>query len=386
MNQQEERHPVDQAGGGDAAVEINRARDFERQGRWDNAARAYRDIIRRRPGNAIALLRLSQAYAELGREELAAKAYSWGGEMGDPYVPMFSAPQTDPEIKQLIARADQRMKRVLTELHSRAVGVTAETFPDDDLGRIREAIWVASHETSFDYADAAQKPWAFYIPGLAPRPYFEREDFPWIADVEADFAAIKSEMETTLDIERDSMPYIHGNVGTTSEAAPLTDSRGWTAMYLYCQGVRDEDVCRRFPRAAAMAEKTPLATVNGVPLEAFYSILQPGGHIVPHFGVSNHWLTVHLPLIAPGNGIMRAGPVSRMWHEGECLIFDDSFDHEAINASDKIRIVLILGVWHPDLSEAERAAIDFTFAMRQSWLDTRKRDIMQPEGPGRKTL
>ena len=35
------------------------------------------------------------------------------------------------------------------------------------------------------------------------------------------------------------------------------------------------------------------------------------------------------------------------------MVFDDSFYHEAMNASDKPRVVLIVDVWHPDLSDEE---------------------------------
>ena len=39
--------------------------------------------------------------------------------------------------------------------------------------------------------------------------------------------------------------------------------------------------------------------------------------------------------------------------EGKCVLFDDSFLHEASNISDSPRVVLIVDVWHPDLSDEE---------------------------------
>ncbi len=44
--------------------------------------------------------------------------------------------------------------------------------------------------------------------------------------------------------------------------------------------------------------------------------------------------------------------------EGKCILFDDSFLHEANNASDKPRVVLIIDIWHPDLFDAEVSAFD----------------------------
>lgn len=41
------------------------------------------------------------------------------------------------------------------------------------------------------------------------------------------------------------------------------------------------------------------------------------------------------------------------WQEGRCLVFDDSFEHEAWNHNDRARMVLLIQFWHPDLSAAE---------------------------------
>ena len=41
--------------------------------------------------------------------------------------------------------------------------------------------------------------------------------------------------------------------------------------------------------------------------------------------------------------------------EGECMVFDDSFEHEAWHRGTDTRIVLVFDVWHPDLSDREVA-------------------------------
>jgi len=40
------------------------------------------------------------------------------------------------------------------------------------------------------------------------------------------------------------------------------------------------------------------------------------------------------------------------WHEGECLVFDDHFEHEARNQTAQDRVVLIVDLWHSDRSAA----------------------------------
>lgn len=44
------------------------------------------------------------------------------------------------------------------------------------------------------------------------------------------------------------------------------------------------------------------------------------------------------------------------------MTFDDTFEHEAWNHSNRDHVVLILDSWNPDLSEAEQAAVADFFA------------------------
>ncbi len=54
---------------------------------------------------------------------------------------------------------------------------------------------------------------------------------------------------------------------------------------------------------------------------------------------------------------VRVGGVSGAWREGRCIVFDDSFRHDVWNDSDRRRVVLVLDLWHPDLSEDEVALL-----------------------------
>ena len=102
----------------------------------------------------------------------------------------------------------------------------------------------------------------------------------------------------------------------------------------------------------------PLLRIPGHGPEALFSVLRPGTHIPPHTGVMNGRLTVHLPLVVPPEcGALAAAHEPRAWTEGECLVFDDSFVHEAWNRSAHTRVVLIFDAWNPDLTAVEREAL-----------------------------
>ena len=77
---------------------------------------------------------------------------------------------------------------------------------------------------------------------------------------------------------------------------------------------------------------------------------EPFTWIRPHFGSSNAQLKIHLGLRVDDCARMRVGTEWRHWHADDCVLFDDSFEHEVHNACDKERVVFQVVVRHPELS------------------------------------
>ncbi len=69
----------------------------------------------------------------------------------------------------------------------------------------------------------------------------------------------------------------------------------------------------------------------------------------------------HIPLIAPPDCALRVGSETRAWEDGKALIFDDSFEHEAWNRSDRTRIILLFEIWRPEIGPAEREELTLLF-------------------------
>lgn len=61
---------------------------------------------------------------------------------------------------------------------------------------------------------------------------------------------------------------------------------------------------------------------------------------------------------------MTVGNSSIGWIQGKCTLFDDSFFHSASNANNngEFRAVLLVDLWHPDLCEEEKQAIEHIFS------------------------
>jgi aspartyl/asparaginyl beta-hydroxylase (cupin superfamily) len=92
---------------------------------------------------------------------------------------------------------------------------------------------------------------------------------------------------------------------------------------------------------------------------AFWSAITSRTHIQPHHGPTNKKLRCQFPLIIPDSDscTLTAGGITQSLEQGKCLIFDDSFVHEAKNDSTEPRVILIFDVWHPDLSDEEVGGI-----------------------------
>jgi aspartyl/asparaginyl beta-hydroxylase (cupin superfamily) len=63
------------------------------------------------------------------------------------------------------------------------------------------------------------------------------------------------------------------------------------------------------------------------------------------------------------------GGHERSWELGRCIIFDDSFLYEVWNESDEDRVVLVVDLWHPDLSELEVALLEGLHRYAQAHAD-----------------
>jgi aspartyl/asparaginyl beta-hydroxylase (cupin superfamily) len=97
-------------------------------------------------------------------------------------------------------------------------------------------------------------------------------------------------------------------------------------------------------------------------------------------------LRCHLGIEIPGNCGVRVRGEARTWEAGRCIVFDDSFEHEAWNHSAQRRVVLIIDFWHPGLSDDEvtllrgfrRHAVDAGLALvhfRQQALQDEQRGL-----------
>lgn len=180
----------------------------------------------------------------------------------------------------------------------------------------------------------------FYRDGY--RTFFESEEFPWVADVESEWMAIRKELEPLMQ-RREEIP----NFQDYSEGQrALTQDDQWKTFFFYAFGNKEKENCARCPETVRILDKIPGMNT------AMFSILGPGKHIPPHRGPYKGVLRYHLGLIIPkpdGSCRIRVGSDVRPWKEGKSLIFDDSHEHEVWNDSDSYRVVLFVNFVRPTI-------------------------------------
>jgi ornithine lipid ester-linked acyl 2-hydroxylase len=189
-------------------------------------------------------------------------------------------------------------------------------------------------------------------------PAFERnylKSYPHLKILEDNYPVIREECgkllgfkEKMTDMEMLGGSYTAGGIHTAK----------WKT-FMFKSGKFIEENCRLAPRTAELLRHIPNLYT------AFFSVLEPYQHIAPHFGYYKGFLRYHLGVIIPNNNLdgccylrINVNPVYNApcdrclidkgeiyyWKNGEGVMFDDTFLHDAHNNSDQVRVVLWLDV------------------------------------------
>ena len=204
---------------------------------------------------------------------------------------------------------------------------------------------------------------------IAGHSVFDRNQFPWLPRLES---ATPDDSRRIDDAARRGNARICAVYRVSARhagqsMAELNHSRLWSSLWLWRDGVRQEEAIARCPQTAAVLENLPLADQPGFAPTVVFSALAPCTRIPPHNGSTNARLLVHLPLVLPGPAGFRVGNETRPWRMGEAWVFDDTIEHEAWNDADETRVILILDIWNPLLSIAERELICAMMIARSAW-------------------
>jgi aspartyl/asparaginyl beta-hydroxylase (cupin superfamily) len=321
-----------------------------RLGDGEQCLAALRRALELEPRNAQALLLSADQYRQAGDSRAASAFY-------DAVIKVAEGPDgVDPAFQPELARA-RRMRDQLAETYRGHLlaELDGAALEGPQARRVRRALDLLTGKSRL----YLQEPEGFYFPELPNIGYAEREDFPWLAPIEAATEQIRDELLKVLEDEGAFAPYVQPEADRpTFDDRGLLGSPSWTAFHLIKAGEVVAQNAARCPATLAALAHAPLCRIPGRTPTVLFSLLQPGAHIPPHHGFTNARFICHLPLIVPEACAMRVGAETRAWTEGEACVFDDSVEHEAWNRNaDRLRVVLIFDVWRPELTEAERVLV-----------------------------
>lgn len=185
---------------------------------------------------------------------------------------------------------------------------------------------------------------AFYrASGGEKRPPFFDIDvtYPALRVLDRHRDEIRAEMLPLL-ADRQHLPKYH-EVDQQQASISGQGDKAWRVFMLKWLAGGVEANRARCPRTAALIDQVP-----GV-ISAFFSVLEPGKSVPAHDGPYLGYLRYHLALKVPANDppSIRIKDRVHTWVEGGSILFDDSWNHEVINRSDDIRVVLIVDVLRP---------------------------------------
>lgn len=339
----------------------------EEYGTLANARSAYLRCLTLAPTVAKAYLYAGYCLQRQGEEQIAVELYSLGADIDESILTLWQSNQQSDQSRRRSAAASRLLREHLSKLHLSSVGSGV------DCQRIASGIWTRTHNDDYRFRNTQQIPQLFYLPDITAQGFHDSSDWKWAQALQSAAAEIKNELNNALPLIRDQgRPYLPASRQTDGAIAMLAGSLNWTALDLYVDGNPNNEFMPHFPKTLAALSEAPLYSLDENPFEVFFSLLRPGQHISPHFGLSNHSLTVHLPLVIPDKCWLRVGEETRQWAPGKVTVFDDTFIHEARNESAEERIVLIFSIWHPDLTDAEQQAVKRSFRSRRDWLTQRR--------------
>lgn len=329
--------------------------------RLAEARQALQQAIALNPELFIARLRLGRVLERLDDTHGALVQYFRAINEAQLQGRWLSDATTHPNMRDAVKRAMLFVDAERFRMFDGAIAPLRERYGPDELARVERCLRIYLQIEEPAYADPRQQPKFLYFPDLPTQPFLPVELFPWLPAFEAETAAIRDEMLAVLAADSGFEPFLTFR-RPEDISGYLAGSRGtpaWNAFFFYRHGQRYEENCRRCPHTTAVLESLPLVRIRDHAPEICFSVLTAGSHILPHRGVTNTRVVVHLPLVVPGSNqcALVAGGEPHYWQAGRAMAFDDTFEHEAWNRSDATRVIVLMDAWNPYLTEVERAAV-----------------------------
>ncbi|MGZ4076293.1 MAG: aspartyl/asparaginyl beta-hydroxylase domain-containing protein [Bacteroidia bacterium] len=214
-----------------------------------------------------------------------------------------------------------------------------------------------------------------------PHFFYNTSDFSFLDPIITNFNVIKSELLHLINSDNEQQW-----LRTFPNYVKSEKYKAWKVFSFIFFNMRLPHNAKLCPETAKLVYSTPEI------LSCDYSYLNPHTHVMPHKGYSRMVLRCHLPLIVPDEKLcgLRVGNEIKHWKEGELIIFDDSYEHEAWNKTDEKIVVLMFDIPNPlwgysayEISKYKIDNIDDPFllsmASKEEWIEGFRKGIFPME-------
>ena len=169
--------------------------------------------------------------------------------------------------------------------------------------------------------------------------FYDPEILPIARDFKDSFKLIRMEYDRIIKRYDDFAPF----QTISPHQTYISNDDKWRLFFLRGAGIWFHKNCRQMPNTVKILRKHPYV------ISAYISVLGPHKKLNPHSGPYSGVLRLHLGLdiTDPDLCYINVGGEIGWWKEGDLLFFDDTYQHFAINDSDRIRAVLFMDILKP---------------------------------------
>ena len=169
-------------------------------------------------------------------------------------------------------------------------------------------------------------------------PYVPTSRLPELKLLDDNWQTIRDEALSLAQSAEIKAPSKHDDIGFNSFF-----KYGWKRFYLKWYDAKHPSAEQLCPQTVAL-----LAQIPGVKA-AMFAELPPEGKLNPHRDPFAGSLRYHLGLSTPNDAAcyIDVDGIRHVWHDGQSVLFDETYVHEAHNKTDQTRIILFCDVERP---------------------------------------
>ena len=183
------------------------------------------------------------------------------------------------------------------------------------------------------------QPWFRGKNTLGVKRFYDSDAVPITRDLEESFKDIRKEYDRIIQRYDDFAPF----QTISPHQTYISDDDKWRLFFLKGARIWFKKNCKLMPVTTAILKRHPYV------ISAYISVLGPRKKLNPHSGPFSGVLRLHLALDIPHphRCYLQVRGERAYWREGHCLLFDDTYEHCAVNNTDELRAVLFMDVLKP---------------------------------------